>query len=223
MSALTLGIDENRLVAVGNGHFLHETVVEPFFNMQKAAKADGVDIQVCSSYRNFEKQLSIWNRKFGGELPLYSLSNTQLNHEELSDEQKVHAIMLWSALPGASRHHWGTDFDVYDKASVEALNHDFQLVPSEYEPNGVCGRLNTWIVNNGEHFGFYFPYAKFVGGVAREPWHMSFKKLAISIENDFDIAELYNHLERSELLGKETVLKMLPELVYRYTLNRGKK
>ena len=28
------------------------------------------------------------------------------------------AILLWSALPGASRHHWGTDFDVFDRAAV---------------------------------------------------------------------------------------------------------
>ncbi|MCZ8486094.1 D-alanyl-D-alanine carboxypeptidase family protein [Vibrio lentus] len=30
-----------------------------------------------------------------------------------SEQQKLSAILRWSALPGASRHHWGCDFDVF--------------------------------------------------------------------------------------------------------------
>ena len=65
--------------------------------------------------------------------------------------------MLWSALPGASRHHWGTDFDVYDKAKIESTGKKLELIPEEYEDNGPCALLSQWLFNNAEKFGFYFP------------------------------------------------------------------
>ncbi len=35
-----------------------------------------------------------------------------------AEAERVAAILVWSALPGASRHHWGTDCDVIDAAAL---------------------------------------------------------------------------------------------------------
>lgn len=216
-----MGVSQSHLTPVGDTHFLHKNVCEPFLKMQEAAASDGIDIQICSSFRSFDQQLSIWNRKWLGELPLNTLENTQLVASELSDTQKIHAIMLWSALPGASRHHWGTDFDVYDHKSVHTHAHKLALVPSEYEGVGPCAALSKWVVNNASNFGFYLPYAKYVGGVAQEPWHLSYEEVAKGIQDGFVIDELYSQLEQADILGKNLVLKLLPSLVKQYTFNLG--
>lgn len=216
-----MGLNDTHLVSIGNEHFLHHSIVEAFYTMQNAAKTAGVDMQVCSSFRSFDKQLSIWNRKWSGELPLYTLQNTLVFAHDLSAQEKIHAIMLWSALPGASRHHWGTDFDVYDKQSVERLQHDFTLIPKEYEGEGPCAELSKWINQYAKSFGFYLPYSKYIGGVAKEPWHISNIEIAHNIQSHFQLDDLYAQLEQADILGKDSILKQLPALVNQYTYNQG--
>lgn len=218
-----MGLASDHTCEVNESHYLLPEVKTQFLNMQAAAAKEGHDLQICSSFRSFEKQLAIWNRKWLGELTLYDITGKVLQADELSDKDKLHAILTWSALPGASRHHWGTDFDVYDKACVEACESNFELVPSEYEGDGPCAGLSTWIQQHCHEFGFYLPYAEYVGGVAQEPWHLSFKKLAQKIQQQFRLTELENAIKASEMLGKDAVLKSLPELVTRYTYNKGNK
>ena len=40
----------------------------------------------------------------------------------LAPDALIETILLWSALPGGSRHHWGTDVDVFDAAAVAPGN-----------------------------------------------------------------------------------------------------
>ncbi|GLR70217.1 M15 family metallopeptidase [Agaribacter marinus] len=220
-----LGIDDAHLVTLPNGHQLMPEVAEKFAQMQASAALDGHDLQICSSFRSFDRQLSIWNRKWQGELPLNTLNGTQLNANELSDENKIHAIMLWSALPGASRHHWGTDFDVYDKSKVDLYTAEtqgsFELIPEEYEGNGPCAQLSLWLLENAKRFGFYFPYASYRGGVAKEPWHLSYRPIAENIIADFSLRGLSKQLNMANFLGKEAVIPSLSTLFSRYTLNNG--
>ena len=220
-SSQIMGLTEQHLTPLIGPHKLHRITIDAFLSMQKAAASENIDIQVCSSFRSFDRQLSIWNKKWRGELPLLSLNGEVLDTANLSDEQKIHAIMLWSALPGASRHHWGTDFDVYDRAEVTRRKHQFELVPAEYENGGPCAELSNWISDNAATFGFYLPYSKYTGGVAREPWHLSHKMVANKIISDFDLDSLLILLKKSEILGKEQILKQLPDLVERYTYNKG--
>ncbi len=220
-SAEIMGLTDSHLVAIDDNHKLRPEVVSQFIKMQQAAAEDGVDLQICSSFRDFSKQLSIWNRKWRGELPLYTLHNTKLDSASLSNIEKIHAIMLWSALPGASRHHWGTDFDVYDKQQVIAHQHDFELVPSEYEKHGPCAALSKWVLQHAQEYGFYLPYATYVGGVAKEPWHLSYQPTATGIQRSFKLNDLYAQLKRADIMGKETILEHLPLLVNQYTYNRG--
>jgi LAS superfamily LD-carboxypeptidase LdcB len=203
-------------------HSLHPTTIKALHKMQTAAAKDDVDIQVCSSFRSFDKQLSIWNRKWQGDLPLNTLDGQQLNAAQLSDEEKIHAIMLWSALPGASRHHWGTDFDIYDKTQVAKQHHTFELVPEEYTGSGPCAAMSTWVKEHAASYGFSLPYAKYCGGVAQEPWHLSYQVLANDIETHLNIDALHETLSKADILGKEQILARLTALVNRYTFNNGR-
>ncbi|MFT5277325.1 MAG: LAS superfamily LD-carboxypeptidase LdcB [Glaciecola sp.] len=216
-----LGIDDGHLVAVIQGHKLQLPVKTAFLQMQLAAKKEGHDLQLVSSFRSFQKQASIWQRKWQGELPLNTVDGKILDTNSLNDEQKMHAILLWSALPGGSRHHWGTDFDVFDESKVKANAQQFKLVTSEYEADGPCASLSQWLRENAEKFGFSLPYAKYIGGVAPEPWHLSFTPIASEIVRRFSINVLQQQLLRSNISGLDMVISDLPEIFERYTLNRG--
>lgn len=218
-----MGVEATHVSPIPNApsHFLEHATLNAFLNMQTAAKADGIDLQVCSSFRSFDKQLSIWNRKWTGVLPILDMQSKLIRTDKFSDAEKIHSIMHWSALPGASRHHWGTDFDVYDKQSVERHGHRFELIPSEYCDGGPCFLLNQWLEKHAIEFGFYRPYEKYNGGVAREPWHYSYQASASLVIEQFELASLHTQLAESEILGKQTVLELLPSLFTQYTLNHG--
>jgi LAS superfamily LD-carboxypeptidase LdcB len=218
-----MGIDSSHIVAVNEHHSLHGEVKDAFCQMQADAAIEGLDLQICSSFRSFDKQLSIWNRKWRGELALYTIDGEILDANTLTDEEKIHAILTWSALPGASRHHWGTDFDFYDKRNVEKLGHVFELIPQEYENEGPCAELARWVHTHCDSYGFYLPYQHYTGGVAREPWHLSHKAIAQQIQSHFSADTLAEQLAKSEMLGKQSVLSCLPELIRRYTYNEGVK
>ena len=47
---------------------LHKYVIAPFLNLRRAAMADGFDLVAQSSFRDFSRQLAIWNGKFSGEI-----------------------------------------------------------------------------------------------------------------------------------------------------------
>ncbi|WP_350595574.1 M15 family metallopeptidase, partial [Pseudoalteromonas sp. 45-MNA-CIBAN-0466] len=88
------------------------------------------------------------------------------------DIDKCIAIMLYSALPGASRHHLGTDLDIYDKSAVSD-DYVLQLSPNEYQQGGPFAKLSQWLDTHLAEFGFYRPYQYDLGGVAPELWHIS--------------------------------------------------
>ena len=61
--AHTLGQDESLLVECQNGFRLLPEVCSAFKQMQAVAALDNVDIQIVSSYRSFDRQLQIWQKK----------------------------------------------------------------------------------------------------------------------------------------------------------------
>ena len=74
--------------------------------LRDVAEQAGQTLAVASAYRGFDRQLSIWNAKARGEKPVLDLAGQAIDLDCLSDWDRVQAILTWSALPGASRHHW---------------------------------------------------------------------------------------------------------------------
>ena len=216
-----LGIHNPYLVDAGNGHYLHPAVLEAFNKMQVAAHRQNIDLQIVSSYRNFERQCAIWNKKWRGETVLLDASGTPLTFASLSDNDKLHAILTWSALPGGSRHHWGTDIDVFDKSAVAQWSGTFSLVDSEYQPGGPCHSLATWLQEHMHSYGFYRPFNQYNNGVARELWHLSHQQVAAEFEQSRQLPQLVSAIEQSNIEGKPVILANIEEIYHRYILNRG--
>ncbi len=201
-----------------NCHLIHNEVIDDLKKMFLAAKKDGVEIAIVSSFRSFERQLSIWNDKWQGYRPVYSRHGRPLNMDAMSNIEKYKAISLWSALPGMSRHHWGTDCDIFSKQAI-AQGHNVELIPEEFAENGICTTLNQWLNENLEQFGFFRPYNEYKGGVAVEPWHISHCKTSHKILEDFEYHQLKNHLIKSELCESDFIIDRLQQYKERYFEN----
>ncbi len=131
--ALT-GLTESHLsnVLIGQKHFLiHSDIQRDLLALYSAACEAGFNFHIASGFRSFERQKTIWNNKFRGISPILSKESQPLDPDSLSEIEKVNAILRWSALPGGSRHHWGTDFDIYDRDAI-AQGETLQLEPWEY-------------------------------------------------------------------------------------------
>ena len=196
---------------------LHFEAVASFLAMRDAAAAEGIDLQAISSHRDFERQLTLWNRKWRGERPLYSRDGRLLDHSTLSDNEKVDAILSWSAIPGGSRHHWGSDIDVIDAAAMPA-GYQVQLLPVEYAPDGVFARLTAWLDRNMARFGFFRPYGSDRGGAGVEPWHLSYAPVANEAIEALSLSVLRAAIAQGDMLGKDAVLDRLPEIYTRFIL-----
>jgi len=194
---------------------LHAQVVAPFLNLRRAALAEGIDLQAMSGFRDFSRQLTIWNGKFSGERPMFDAAGSKLDAATLTSRERIDAILLWSALPGASRHHWGTDVDLMDRKVSEA-GYQIQLTPEEFAEGGPLAHLNRWLDDNAPRFGFFRPFQGVRSGVQREPWHFSFAPIAEKARQRLSPQVLRNAIAAAPLLGKDVVLGCLEELHARY-------
>ncbi|MEG3759215.1 M15 family metallopeptidase [Pseudoalteromonas carrageenovora] len=211
------GQSDTHLIDI-QSHRLHSKIIDDFLALQNAAKNAGFDLTIASSFRDFDRQSMIWNNKFSGSRPVYNKQQQPVDLTKLTDINKCIAIMRYSALPGASRHHLGTDLDIFDKAAV---NDDYrlQLTPNEYEQGGPFAPLSNWLNNNLAKFGFYRPYKHDLDGVAPELWHISHIKQSKLMVDVLSEKILYECINNSELLGKSAILANLPALYKRFISN----
>jgi len=199
---------------------LHADAATAFLALARQAAHDGIDLAAASSFRPFARQLAIWNAKFHGHQALLDRFGEPLDVGRLDEEQIVRAILLWSALPGASRHHWGTEIDVYDRAALAPPARP-RLIPAEYAGDGAFAPLSAWLARHCAHYDFFRPYDSDRGGVQPEPWHLSFAPVAGAALPALTLQVLADALRAGELAGESlsgaaTVQRLLPEIHERY-------
>jgi LAS superfamily LD-carboxypeptidase LdcB len=197
------------------GCALHRDTVQPFLDLRAAALTDGIDLVPVSSFRDFEHQRRIWNEKYRGQRRLYDRSGHALDRSTLDESGLIDAILWWSAMPGASRHHWGTELDVIDRGALPDPR-SAKLLPIEFSPGGPFARLNAWLDENMQRFGFFRPYRTDRGGVSPEPWHLSHAPVAEGALRALSESVLRRALEDSEVDGKAELLRRLGEIAARY-------
>lgn len=200
---------------------VHREVVRPFLALRALATDAGFDVAIESGFRSFDQQLSIWNRKARGELAVLDSEARPLAIASLSDRDLAFAILRWSALPGASRHHWGTDIDVYD-AAARPEGYEIELVPAEYEGGGMFAPLSAWLderIANRTASGFFRPYDRDRSGIAPERWHLSYGPLAAEFARMLSIELLRDTVVSADMLLKDVVLANLEEIVDRFVRN----
>jgi len=196
-------------------------VAAAFLLLREAAARDGIDLLPIASFRPLGNQLAIWNRKFSGEKTLFDQDGKPRDYDALSPPEVVRAVLGWSGLPGATRRHWGTDIDVFDRAAMPPGYHT-KLLPEEVAPGGVFERLHGWLDEHIERFGFFRPYRVYHGGMFPEPWHLSHiasGEAALAAYRRHGVDLLARVLRDADMLGRELVLEMLPELFRDHVLS----
>ena len=198
------------------GCSVHRDVVAPLLDLAAAARAEaGIELSVVSAFRDFGRQCDIWNAKWRGERALLDRSGRPLAAQGLDTDARIDAILAWSALPGASRHHWGTDLDVIDRAALPS-GYRPQLVPQEYEPGGVFGRLGAWLAASIGRFGFYRPYSRDLGGVQPEPWHLSHAATARPACAALTVEVMAEAIGSAEIEGRARLLERMADIRARF-------
>lgn len=172
-----IGLDTDHLKSVDGTIMASSGAAEAFWRLKSRAEGAGIALRIASGHRDYGRQLAIFNDKMMGARPVLSEDGLPLCRDDYTDWDWLQAVLRFSALPGLSRHHWGTDFDVWDAAAVPD-DYRLALVSAEYLPGGPFHRFSCWFSEREarqESESFFRPYETDTGGVAPEPWHISFR------------------------------------------------
>lgn len=169
----------------GEGYKIRKEAHLAFLKMKAEAKKEGINLTVVSSYRSYSHQKRIWERKF-----------KRFRSDGLSIENSIKKIIEYSTIPGTSRHHWGTDIDIYD------ANKKYSggiLQPENYHGNGPFCRLKEWMDKHAKNYGFYLVYTDNANrkGFKYEPWHYTYKALS------YNYLKMYKKLDIAQILKKD--------------------
>lgn len=199
----------------GNGYKLRPKVAENFEKMLIAAKKDGFKPYIVSSYRNYNHQKRIWDNKY------IRYTKTQ----KLSPEKAIEKIIRYSTIPGTSRHHWGTDFDVVDGSRGVVDN---PLHEKHFNSGGVYHEFKLWMNQYADSFGFHEVYTNNPDrkGFNYEPWHFSYSPMACEMLREYMQRDVIQKIQASNIQGakyisedflqkyyKENVLDINPLLI----------
>ena len=200
---------ENQLLGKGNPDLTGDTYTSKmnkeariaFEKMKTAALKDGINIEVVSAYRSFQKQKNIFENKY-----------KRFINEGLSPIQSVEKIIEYSTIPGTSRHHWGTDIDIIDANYPKPKS---VLEEENFYGNGPYCHLKNWMDRHSESYGFYEVYTKNPNrkGVKYEPWHFSYAPVSKPMLKEYQKLDIKRILKEEKILGHECFTE---EFIFKY-------
>lgn len=192
-------LGKKKIPLQGNTYQLLPEAAVAFEAMKKAALESGFQIKVVSSFRSYEKQRAIWNRKYRNHVK-----------EGLTPEENRKKIIEYSTLPGTSRHHWGTEIDIVD-GSIPPVGD--VLETRKFHNGGPYEPLRLWLEKNASTYGFICAYPDLPSrsGFYYEPWHYSFAPLSVPLYRSYLQLSLKEKLKDSLLEGYQDLNKTFLE------------
>lgn len=146
---------ENELVDYNGGNIqVDKRIVNDLDSMMEAARDDGIGLYICSAYRSYDRQTSLFKRK--------------INSVSKSVDSYIAAYSkaaMSVAPPGCSEHQLGMALDIVS-GSYSSLNAGFGKTEA--------GR---WLCKNAPEYGFILRYPEGkedVTGIIYEPWHFRY-------------------------------------------------
>ena len=182
--------------------YLRRDALAAYGQMRKSAEADGIRLLVRSATRNYSYQKGIWERKW--ERPKY------MGWQAVD---KAKDIMTYSAMPGASRHHWGTEVD------LNAFENDWFT-------SGEGAVVYAWLQQHAAEYGFHQVYDdKSTGrtGYELERWHWSYLPISGPMLVAFNATISPQDLSQSNFSGSDSAdsLNVLTQFVNGVNLPTG--
>lgn len=167
------------------GMLCRKAALEAFVALRESAAAAGFELDIASAWRSFERQYLIFDEKFHGRRQVLDAQEQPFDLSLFTPAQKVAAIVRFSAIPGFSRHHFGSEFDIF-APNLLPPGQTLQLTAWEYSEQGYFHELGLWLDRHLKDFGFFRPYQG-SGSVAAEPWHISHGESAAPCESAFNL------------------------------------
>uniref|UniRef100_A0A7C4UCF9 D-alanyl-D-alanine carboxypeptidase family protein n=1 Tax=candidate division WOR-3 bacterium TaxID=2052148 RepID=A0A7C4UCF9_UNCW3 len=153
------------------GIYIRKEVYDSFKKMFYDAIKDSIILKIVSGTRDFYEQKVIWEEKFQ-KYYKKGIKDTILICKE---------ILKYTAMPGTSRHHWGTDIDIL---STE----------KGYFESGYGLKVYKWIKENGWKYGFFFPYTESIG-YDEGRWHLSYFPLSSKFYEKYILLVKYQDIK----------------------------
>lgn len=132
-----------------------ERIIPDLLDMLKQAKQDGIDLTICSPYRNLEHQQQLFEKKI----------NIYMTQDSMSYLEAYKLASQAVTVPGASEHQVGLALDIYTP-TYKNLDAGFG--------NTEAGK---WLAAHCSEFGFILRYPEgkeYVTGIEYEPWHFRY-------------------------------------------------
>ena len=171
---------EPDLVEVSTGHRVDARIADSLKEMIRDAKKAGYAIYILSSYRDMEKQISLYEEEV--EKWIWQ------GYDKEAAEEKAGTVV---AFPGTSEHQLGLAVDLVSSEHV-------RLDRMAENTKGY-----KWLVANCHKYGFILRYpneATEITGIIYEPWHFRYvgKKAATYImEHEITLEEYLSKLSAS--------------------------
>jgi len=195
-----VNLDKTAIPASRKGMYLRKETAESLSSMLKDFKKEnpGITITVISATRNYYSQKRIWEMKWTGKRKVTGITSINSVKDPV---RKGEYILRYSSMPGTSRHHWGTDFD------INSLNN-------EYYSKGKGKIIYDWLVKNAGRYGFHQPYtAGRNSGYNEEKWHWSYTPISKQFLKDWNSlysADKKQFFKNLSFKGAEHVLYLAP-------------
>lgn len=153
-------------------------IIDDLMDMMQAAKADGINLVICSPYRDYNRQTVLFNRKIDYYM--------EKGYSYL-EAYKISSMTV--TVPGASEHQIGLALDIVS-TTYSALDIGFGET-----------KAGLWLKEHCDEYGFILRYPlgkEYITGIQYEPWHFRYvgKEAAANImERDITLEEFLEDLE----------------------------
>ena len=153
-------------------------IIEDLMHMMKAAKADGINLVICSPYRDYNRQTVLFNRKIDYYI-----------EKGYSYMESYKLASMTVTVPGASEHQIGLALDIVS-TSYSALETGFGDT-----------KAGQWLRENCDEYGFILRYPQgkeYITGIQYEPWHFRYvgqEAASAIMEREITLEEFLEELE----------------------------
>ena len=152
-----------------------ERIITPLLDMLKGARTDGVNLIVCSPYRDLDRQTMLFSNKVGRYMD-----------GGLSYMDAYNLASQAVTVPGSSEHQIGLAVDIITDG-YSSLDEGFG--------NTAAGK---WLAANSSKYGFILRYPdgkENITSIEYEPWHFRYVGVdaaTVITENDLCLEEFWN-------------------------------
>lgn len=153
-------------------------IIDDLLDMLQAAREDGINLVICSPYRDTERQEMLFNRKI-----------TRYMNKGMSFVEAYQLASQAVTVPGASEHQIGLALDI---VSDEYITLDEGFGDTE---------AGCWLAQNSCRFGFILRYPsgrEYITGIEYEPWHFRYvgtEAAMVITEKGITLEEFWEDLE----------------------------